>query len=268
VNRSGPTRRFQPASGAANWRPTTHALPGPTSRNAFGVPVVRRSTWANRIAARRAPGRRHWDWLDRILVHPATIRRTAVPSLNWTVALTMNPGATVTNRIHAAAPHAPFASTARTHLIQPPLFSVTQIRPEFVRTIDRARPVTSDRTIVTQRQQRTVHTASHESTLITRLTARRERREAANSTVPTSTMHSLPSPAPASPAASRVLAHRRPPAQPEPPTPLRHPAPSPHDIGDAMRMSPPQIDLQSLADQVIRTIDQRVVAARERLGGQ
>jgi hypothetical protein len=35
-----------------------------------------------------------------------------------------------------------------------------------------------------------------------------------------------------------------------------------------MRMSPPQIDLQSLADQVIRTIDQRVVAARERLGGQ
>jgi hypothetical protein len=32
------------------------------------------------------------------------------------------------------------------------------------------------------------------------------------------------------------------------------------------KLAAPAIDVQALADQVIRTIDQRVIAARERLG--
>lgn len=267
MNRSGPTRRFQPASGAAKWRPTTRAVPGPAAWNNFGASVARWSAWAKGIADRRTPGQHHWDWLSRVLVHPAIIRRTARPSVTWTVALTMHPRSTVTNRIFVAAPNPPASPPVRQQSAQPPTF-VEQIRPQLIRTIDRARQVPADHTAVTHRHQRTVRTAEQASTLVTRLTARRERREAAEPTVTMPATQSFPAPATVAATAGHVVVQRRPPAQPEPPTPLRRSAPSAHDVGDAMRMSPPPIDLQSLADQVIRTIDQRVIAARERLGGQ
>jgi hypothetical protein len=40
------------------------------------------------------------------------------------------------------------------------------------------------------------------------------------------------------------------------------------DAGASPRLPLPAIDVEGLADQVIRTIDQRVIAARERLGAQ
>jgi hypothetical protein len=226
------------------------------------------SAWANRIAARRALVLHPWGWLNRILTRPTIVVRTNVRPADWTVALTIQPGPTVTNRVLAVTHLSPTMSPARIDLDRRPVTAAGHIRPTLVRTVERTRSLTLDRTVVGQHHQRTVHAAHQESTLVTRLIARRERREATDPTptAPAATQRVAlgAPPAPATP----VLARRGLPAQLEPPTPLRAPTPSPHGVGDAMRAPAPALDIQSLADQVIRTIDQRVVAARERLGAR
>jgi hypothetical protein len=279
VNWTGRNDGFQPASCVATWRPINHGGISLTvlrhfasDRNAArcaplsAAPGFRWSAWATRIAARCALGHHTWGWLYRIFNSSAKVRRTSVPPSNWTVALTIQPAPTVTNQIFAVALPSTSKSPAHADPIQPPPGSaVSRIRPHLVRTVERTRPPTTDRIVVTQHHQRTLHTVCHESTIITRLTARRERRE------PAATTHAVNSVrVPATPpiAVGPVVAHRPPMAPPEPPTPLRSTIPSRHEIGDGVRTPSQAVDLQSLTDQVIQTIDQRVIAARERLGAQ
>jgi hypothetical protein len=200
-------------------------------------------------------------------VRPAIALRTVVLPATWTIPLTIQSGPTHTKRIFAVAPPSPSASPARAMPIQPPATAaVGQIQPHLVRTVDRTRSVTPDRTVRTHHHQLTVHTVHHEAALVTRLTARRDRREAADPSATTPAANSLRAPASVPVAIAAVLAQRQPPTPPEPPTPMRSPVLSLPEIGNPRQTHSTAIDMQSLADQVIRTIDQRVVAARERLG--
>jgi hypothetical protein len=153
--------------------------------------------------------------------------------------------------------------------------------PRHVLTIgERSAPPTALRAVMTAVHRRhSIHTdlvrrfrrtLDRERALVERLLARRERREHAQ--LPSRppwlgppganhpTAESMHGPAP-------VVARGRSAGRPEPtPTPLRGFAPSVGETGAPAKLAAPAIDVQALADQVIRTIDQRVVAARERLG--
>jgi hypothetical protein len=127
------------------------------------------------------------------------------------------------------------------------------------------------RSVHTELTRRFSRTVRRERELVERLLARRERRESpempsappflAPPGTPHPTVGTIPGP-------EAVLVRRQPTveARHPVPTPRRGFAPSLVETAAAARAAAPAIDVQALADQVIRTIDQRVVAARERLG--
>jgi hypothetical protein len=108
--------------------------------------------------------------------------------------------------------------------------------------------------------RREVWTNTHETELVTRLLTRQTRQESTGTAG--DWMGTAPPPA-------RVFNHPAvaPPAEAAAPVP---PAATPPGLrywgDDAAPPAPPTVDIGQLTDQVMRTMEDRVIAARERLG--
>jgi len=133
--------------------------------------------------------------------------------------------------------------------------------------MQRSEPVRGRRAVVSDVYERTARSVNRERVLVERLLARRKRRETQSVAAAMPGPASIPQQAGSLPPPAALVAHGRFAAKPElAPTPLRGFAPSVADAGTPPRSPLAAVDVQVLADQVIRTIDQRVIAARERLG--
>jgi hypothetical protein len=251
---------LRPAAGGGTWRPALrplgHGRPmrllRPLGDQSPPPAAWDRATWVARLLARYGVDQGAWLPLAAVLWRVpseaaptagggAQARRPLAPLTPWPLALTLR---LVTPAGRAALP------TARADA------------PEFVGPLGTrtTAPAAAGRlleTLVTRLQRRDRLTTWRESSLVVRLLARQE----------TGADAALPLPPPAVPrvvsqpaAALAALAAQRSPAA-EPLAPPAYwdepPRPTP----------PPLMDVERLTDQVVRTIDQRMVAARERFGG-
>jgi hypothetical protein len=246
---NGRSRPWQPASGIAAWRPAAAGLRPPAARWA---------AWARRIMSRHRPARGHWGWLAAILARPRLTLRATTTAIRWPISLAI-PAAPPVSFPRAATRMAPVAAPLPATAPPSPLLRIVARRGDLER-----RRMTGADVSMGQNLTRT-----RESALVARLAARRQRHERQETPSPSpaiSTGGFRPSLGPL-PLPGAVVARTRPATGAEStPTPLRGMAPPLTDQGALSRPALTTIDIQGLADQVIRTIDQRVIAARERLG--
>jgi hypothetical protein len=212
-----------------------------------------RATWADRLLARYGVDQGAWLPLaavfwrgpregERTAGGGAQARRPPAPLTPWPLALTL--------RLVTPA--------GRAALLQVRGEAPGPVAPRGTPT---TAPATTGRlleTLVTRLQRRDRLTTWRESTLVVRLLARQETgADAALSLPPPAVPRVVSQPA----AALAVRAAQRSPAA----APLTPPA---YWDEPPRPASPPLMDVERLTDQVVRTIDQRMVAARERFGGR
>ena len=260
---NGRTRPIRPASGIAAWRPAAGARP----------PATRWAGWAHRIISRHRAGRGHWTWVATILARPRPTLRATIATIRWPISLTVHaaplvsfPRAAMTMAPVAAAPASDRPLPAGTGAALPP-------RSPLLRVVAR-RGFEEGRRLSDPGVQRSQASAglpagqivsrTEESALVARLTARRQRQEIPSASALPPTGGIRPSPPPGT-----VVTRARPATREEAtPTPLRGMGSPVMDSAAPSRPPLAGIDVEGLADQVIRTIDQRVIAARERLGAR
>ena len=285
MHANGRTKRFRPVSGAAAWRPTVRAggrlgllrAVAAVRVRPANPPGSRWEAWAQRLAARHGAAHTRWSWVARVLARPRLVLRTTIQPMRWAASLTIHSAPLVTShrpqiRIGSVAAslvsprRGPVAIRAATAAVPYRVLQMTQ-RSE---PANERRAVVTDvherRAVMTHIHERNARTVNRESEIVERLLARRERRETQLLASVATAGHALPLVGLlAAPAA--VVARGRPAAKPKPMSmPLRGVAPAVADSGAPARTPLAAIDIQTLADQVVQTIDQRVIAARERLG--
>jgi hypothetical protein len=215
-----------------------------------------------------------------VLARRRAMPRSTLHSLGWPISLTVRvaPGGAARQAAGRATPIQAMPVPPRLGPDTTRVFVAGPLRIQ--RTVERLETAAVRRAMVPDALQRRFvsaelftryrRTSSRERELVERLVARRERRERQEAPlpVPTDALSSgvRPTVGPlAAPAA--VVAHARPSPRLEPlPAPPPRGGASVTDMGARPRPEAPAVDVQALADQVIRTIDQRVIAARERLG--
>lgn len=250
---------LRPATGGGTWRPTVRppALP---------MAGLRWAAWAARVAGRYDQLGAPWAWLSAILrragaptAAPAISSTAGAPTVYapWTLALTLRlvtPIARQTVMLPNAAPHLltpaePWASAQPQAAAQ--VAGRLETRP-VERLIARVAEPAAGRI-----HERVTRINRYESALVERMLARQRREESGSRSGSAPFVASQPLP--------RVVRQSAPaiPATAQPQPPVAQPAPLRYWENAAQPLPP---DIERLADQVIHTIDQRVTAARERLG--
>ena len=277
---NGRASRFNPPSGIAAWRPPAAAdirragIVGPATAGS------RWAAWAHRITARHGAALGRWSWIETILARPRLTLRTTVATFRWPISLTPHAAPRVVFSRETTRIGPPAATLASPRRVPVRLGDTTAPPARLLRIVERWGLVEARRLDVPNVRERRspgavfsarpILTRPRESALVARLVARRQRREVQEMS-PAATarpaaggrLWGTESPPPP----QTVVARARPAAPPEStPTPLRGMGSPVMDSGASLRPVVPAIDLQGLADQVIRTIDQRVIATRERLG--
>jgi hypothetical protein len=288
VHANGQTSPGRSKSGAAAWQPTVRVdgwlglrrVAALVQSLAANTSISRWEYWVHRLLARHGAAHGRWDWMATVLVRPRLAPRTTLRPVHWTIALTVHARTPVPSQSMPAGG----AVTASLAALRPAPASLgaATVPPSLRALRWRARSETPARraAVVHVQERRSVHTdlmqrysraVSRERELVERLLARRERREhpETSSAPPFLAPLGIPRPTVGSvPGSDAVVVRRQPTvgARHAVPTPLPAFTPSLVETGAPAKPAAPAIDVQALADQVIRTIDQRVIAARERLG--
>ncbi len=259
---------LRPVTGGGTWRPSLRPLSGGTGGRVEAM-GGRWAAWAARLLDRYGEGNPTWDRLGTVLHRAGP---TPAPGPGQTVVVHA-PGRSVAWPInltlHLTIP------AARQAMAPPPTGAPTLATPAATVRVEAAgaplQPATVLRQVVTPAMQvvetslarlhrREVWTNTHETELVTRLLTRQTRQESAG--VPGDWSTAAPPPA-------RVLNHPSvaPQAAPAPPVPPTTAPPGLRYWDEAAAPpAPPAVDIGHLTDQVMRTMEDRVIAARERLG--
>ncbi len=259
---------LRPVTGGGSWRPSLRPLSGGTGGRSLAT-GGRWLAWATRLLGHYGNGDPAWDQLGTVLHRagpgPApgpgqtVVLQAPGRSVVWPINLTLH--LTIPAARHAVAappagassPATP-ASAVRVEAPGAPSTPATvlrQVLPPAMQVIE---------TSLARLHRREVWTDTHETELVTRLLTRQTRQDTAGPPGDWST---------AAPPPPRVLNHPTGVAPPAsvPPIPPTASPPGLHYWDDsAVPPGPPAVDIGHLTDQVLRTMEDRVIAARERLG--
>ena len=261
-------------TGGGRWRPVLRAMERSAQRQravqARLIPQLhaewRWAAWAERLAGRHAAGNLVWDRLATILRHMAP---RSSPAPRATVAIRQEVYLSAPRSLHLTL-H--LVTAAARQAVEPRQVAPTpastswrtatrQVQVEAARSPSASLTQVGGEEIVMRLRHREIRMTWRESQLVERILARRERRD--NGASPAPTWADTP-PVP------RVF--HQPAAAPgaATPEPSVHPVSPVHDPRYWEDSRPPPApaaaDVERLTEQVIRALDQRVVAARERLG--
>ena len=266
------TVTLRPATGGGTWRPVlngTGVAPLASRERGEGPGVrgvgSRWAAWADRLAQRYGVRGEAWDHLAALLLRQPGSDAQEHPgaswSTSWPVYLTLQvtiPAARATVQLPTEAPDRAPTTPEISTVFRNPQSAIRN--PQWAAWPFAARVAESSAARLLRRE---TAVAPPSGELVTRLLARYEHRQGqAMEAAPVPTAW-LDAPAPPRVVNRPVAAPARPDPAPATPPPFQ---PLPY-WGDPPRPPvAPAVDVEQLTDQVLRSMDQRVIAARERLG--